>query len=153
HRRQGLRRAIALELGDLEHAYAVLGAEAPAEPRGRVVHGARQLRAPPVAKLRERVFLWRQEVVMQVPVADMPVDRAPVRRDPIELRAGEREEARHVGYPHGDIVLHGAAFAALGFRYGLSKPPQRVTLRARFGEHAVDDLARHGRALDDPLEL
>src|SRR6056297_612824 len=157
HGLQRLRVLISRQLALLELAYAVLGAEAASQLRGQVVDALGQVRAVLTLE-RLGVFAGRrQQVVVEVAVADVAVDGVAALGN---LRQASRRFGQVLGDAidgDGDVVLHRAALVLLRLRDGLAQPPELLALLAGLGDDAVGDLpllhAGHENGLADLAEL
>ena len=120
HQRHGRRRLILFELVHLQHPDTMLSAEAAAQARGEIVHARRQRSGGPRAKFVNALPYRRQHVEVQVAVADVAVDREPMRCNRGERRLRACHELRNAADPYAHVVLHGAAVAFLRFRHALA---------------------------------
>ena len=146
HQRQLERRLARRELGPLEPADAVLGADRAAERRDQVEHLALHL----VLQRDERLGRHRrglQQVVVDVAIAQMAERHDAHARDrAAELLGTLRDQLRHPRDRHRDVVAQHRTLVRHRIRRVLAQRPDRLALRLARRDHAaLDQALLHGR--------
>ena len=146
-------RREALELVQLQLADAVLGRDRSAGRGDEIVDQMSDLLALGIVPVGRGV-LAGADVEVDVAVAQMAEAAGDDAGElALNLGGGMRDEARHVGDRHGNVVRERLTLSAFGLRNGVAELPECLGLRLVRSDHRVSDDPPLKRGGEQALEL